>query len=87
VRIRRPSTRANPMSMTNAQRPPEVAVTRKSEFKASYAQWWSQRLGDETPEELSAFRKWLLRDPWLRAGEEVKALLKRFQKPPLDPRT
>jgi hypothetical protein len=74
------------MSMTNAQRPPEVAVTRKSEFKASYAQWWSQHLGDESPEELSEFFKWLPRDPWLRAAEDVKAMLKRFQKPPADGR-
>jgi ferric-dicitrate binding protein FerR (iron transport regulator) len=69
------------MPITNAQSPSEVAVTKKSEFKAPHRQFWSERLGNESPDELAAFRQWLPRDPWLRAAEEVKALLKRFLKP------
>jgi len=72
--------------MTHAQTPPEVAVAKKNEFKGPYA-LWSARLGNESPEELSSFEKWLLRDRWAIAGEVVKAVLKRLQKPPLDPPT
>jgi hypothetical protein len=72
--------------VTHAQTPPEVAVAKKNEFKGPYAAW-SARLGNESPEQLSAFEKWLLRDRWATAGEVVKALLKRFQKPPRDRRT
>jgi hypothetical protein len=56
-------------------------MTKKNELQAPHARWWAQHLGDESPEELTAFRKWLPRDPWLSAIEEVQALLKRFQKP------
>jgi hypothetical protein len=62
-------------------------VTKKSEFKAPHTQFWSERLGNESPDELAAFRKWLPRDPWLRAAEEVKTLLKRFLRPFPDRRT
>ena len=74
------------MSMTNAPTPPEVAVAKKNEFKGPYAEW-SARLGNESPEELSAFQKWLLRDRWESAGEAVQVILKRFLKPRIDPRT
>jgi hypothetical protein len=62
-------------------------VTKKSKFKGPPAQWWSERLGGETPEELSTFQKWLVRDRWESAGELVRAFLKRFQKPPTAGRT
>ena len=60
-------------------------MTKKNEFNAPQVQRWSQLLSKQGHRDLTTFRKWLHRDRWQSAGEIVTALLKRFQKPPLDP--
>lgn len=78
--------RTRTSGINNEQMPPEIAVTEKDEFRLPPAQWWFRRLDNKCPEDVAAFHKWLLRGSWEYAGETAKALLKRFQKPPFDPK-